>query len=505
MSQWTPGRVRASGESYLRAAGHARHQALLGRSAPSAAEIRERFDFDLGRDALDVALEQVIDAAAGTDDACAARVLLGWLAGLEIARTLAPVERWIAEWRAGAVVRTAEAQAVRFDDARRMIGREPSRSARASIDGARTALIARELLATLVDRDARWRESVEALDLADSLAESIERVSGIDLDAVAARARAGLGRSADVWHDTLAAALEHRASLTLAEARYSDLLYALGTDAVDGAFGASRRLDIARRAVDDLGLGRALESRLTIELGPALDAREHAECVAVDVPHEVRVVIGSAGGLRASDVALEETGRALHLAHTDPDAPFELRWLGDPGARGMCGRILASLLVDRTWLARQLGLSRTEAATAARAAALVALHDLRRACGATLYRAQWLRSELAYGAAQEMYVATMAEAVTIAPHPVDALFDAPPSLAPASRMRAIEGAAALVEELVDRFDVDWYRNPRCGPWLAQHVFGAARGRLAEEVVTRATGREPSLTRYIEHLEMELGR
>ena len=503
MTARTPGGVRASGESYLREVGRARRGALLGRPAPSLRSISERYDVELGRDAIDVAADLLHGAAEGTDDAAAARSLLGWLAELEVDRRLAPFADRIEQWRATAVVRAGDGHTVPFDAVRRTIASQPVRAARSALDRERTALIERELLSTLVDREARWRDVVERVGIDGSLGDVVERLSGSDLASLADRARTALARGEDAWRDSLAGALRTRGAISLAEATAADLLFAIGTNEIDGALPAAHRFEVARAAAMELGFGAVLETRLAVERAPAAEARERAECVAVDVPSQVHLIVGTAGGLRAYDVVLEEAGRALHLAHADPDAPFELRSLSDPGTRGMCGQILASVLRDRQWLARRLSLSRSECATVARAAALVALYDLRRACAATLYRTQWLVSDLPYGAAQELYVAIMTNALGVAPDPVDALFDAPPSLAPGARMRALESAGTLVEELVERFDVDWHRNPRTGPWLAQYVFGASRGRGPEDVVTRASGRNLSLARYIERLETEL--
>jgi hypothetical protein len=57
--------------------------------------------------------------------------------------------------------------------------------------------------------------------------------------------------------------------------------------------------------------------------------------------------------------------------------------------------------------------------------------------------------------------------------------------------------------MVERFDADWYRNPRTGPWLVQRVLLPMRGRLARDLVVGATGREPSLTAHVERLESVL--
>jgi hypothetical protein len=86
---------------------------------------------------------------------------------------------------------------------------------------------------------------------------------------------------------------------------------------------------------------------------------------------------------------------------------------------------------------------------------------------------------------------------------VDALIDALPALAPSARLRGMQGASVLVEELVERFDVDWYRNPRAGPWLAQTVLAPACGETAAEMIKTATGRDLSFGPVLRRLERTL--
>ena len=45
-----------------------------------------------------------------------------------------------------------------------------------------------------------------------------------------------------------------------------------------------------------------------------------------------------------------------------------------------------------------------------------------------------------------------------------------PWLGTATRMQALLRAAPLAEALRERFDEDWWRNPRAGPWLTTTVL-----------------------------------
>jgi hypothetical protein len=97
-------------------------------------------------------------------------------------------------------------------------------------------------------------------------------------------------------------------------------------------------------------------------------------------------------------------------------------------------------------------------------------------------------------------VETIGSAIGVRPHPFDAVLRAPPLLHPASMVQAWQGASVLGDSLVEQFDVDWYRNPRTGPWLVHRLFAQACGELPAEVVKGATGREPSFMPYLGQLE-----
>jgi hypothetical protein len=42
----------------------------------------------------------------------------------------------------------------------------------------------------------------------------------------------------------------------------------------------------------------------------------------------------------------------------------------------------------------------------------------------------------------------------------------------------------LNEQLTSRFDVDWFRNPSAGPWIAQELFAQGQRENAEEIAAR---------------------
>ncbi len=499
MTTWTLSRVRASGEGYLRELGRARLAQLSGRAGASPGEVREAYRHELGRDAIDLALEYAETSSPDSADARSGRALLAWLVGLDVHDVRAPIDQWVADWAERATVRTADARVVAFPSVEREIARESNRTMRLQLDGARVDLVKRDLASTIIERSARERDAIERLDIASSLREVAERLTGDDLVALADNARQALAQSVDSWRDSLRDRLRRDMAVPLAEARPADIAAATDASLFDGAFRASDREATCRRVLIDLGLDPEMQGRLRIEKFARMQG-SRAEAVAVDVPAAIHIVFGEHGGVAGQRATLHALGEALRFAQVEADAAFEHRWLGDGAVHQMCGRVLSSLLVDDGWLMRYADLSRTEARRLARITALAALHELRHACALHLHYIESIDAAMTVGADEELYAEIVGSVIGVRPHGVDALLDAPPVLAPGVRLRGIQGASVLAHELVQRFDVDWYRNPRAGLWLAQALFVPARGETTAEMIKSAMGRELSLAPCIDRLE-----
>ena len=499
MTSWTIGRVRVSGEAYLRELGNARVLALRGRDAPGPAEIGERYAYDLGGGAVDVVLEQADLAGTESPDARSGRVLLSWLTALEVERACAPLDEWIARWMAGAVVRTGEGRTIPVADVDRVIAHERNRAARLHLDAARTDLVERDLAPTMRERAARERDTIESIGIGDTMLEVASRVTGVDHVALEGLARDALAQSGDAWRDSLGERLHRQASITIQEAHPADLAAAVSLSEFDGAFPPSLRSLTMRRLLAEMGLDPDAGGRLQIE--PSLIAAAPAvETVPIEVPLDVHIMLGADAGFDGYRRAFQALGRALRLVHAREDAEFEHRWLGDRAANEIGGLTLRLVLLDGEWLMRYAGLTRGEADTVVRRGALAALHELRHVLATLLYHVHAVDAGLSAGAVVELYVETIGAAVGVRPHGFDAVLSAPPLLHPFVRMQAWQGASVLADSLIEHFDVDWYRNPRSGPWLVHGVFAPACGEVAAEVVKGATGRELSLAPYLARLE-----
>ncbi len=83
-----------------------------------------------------------------------------------------------------------------------------------------------------------------------------------------------------------------------------------------------------------------------------------------------------------------------------------------------------------------------------------------------------------------MYVERLTSATTFRYGRADAFVDVDPRFYAARYLRAWQLQALINETLVERYDVDWWRNPRAGPWICSALFGEGQRELAHEQAER---------------------
>jgi hypothetical protein len=82
--------------------------------------------------------------------------------------------------------------------------------------------------------------------------------------------------------------------------------------------------------------------------------------------------------------------------------------------------------------------------------------------------------------------------------------DVDPRYYAARYLRAWQHQALITETLVQRYDADWWRNPRAGPWMMQSLFGEAQRELAHEQAQRVSGKPLSFGPLVRSIERMLG-
>jgi hypothetical protein len=238
--------------------------------------------------------------------------------------------------------------------------------------------------------------------------------------------------------------------------------------------GLVRRDGRFRRIAEDLGaLGfeRDLAARVAVH-GTHDGLLPRTRLALVRVPGDVRILESKVElGVASELAAMEGLGRALGFALTAPALPIELRRpLAGSVARAI-GVLFAQLLGDRAFLAGARSLGRRERDELGRRAALLLVLEARVHAAAIAARARARDAE----ARAEEGAALLARALGVhVPLAVARLVVvAPAALGP--RFRARVAGLALGVAMRDRFDEDWYRNPRAAEPIRA---AAARGALA---------------------------
>ncbi len=267
-----------------------------------------------------------------------------------------------------------------------------------------------------------------------------------------------LSSSDDAWRDVLA----HRARTALGAAggrlARADLLHVLRLGRWDGLFPAGMLPVALRLTLEPLGLDLG---RVRID-----DAGRPGQWPGVHV-HGARVSFRRRGGAGDWQDLLEAVPRALLASRVPPHRR-------DPGLSGALGWLLGSLLAEPRWLADRAGADRRHAPDLIRDLALRRLFALRTAAAA-LRVATEVERGLSGAAWRDAYRAALGGATGADWDGVRAARDADAS----AQAAALAGAASgerLRREVRERFDEDWWRNPRTAEFLAALL---AAGRLPE--------------------------
>lgn len=479
MTELAAGAVRVAGEACAGAWGTAQLAAATRGSgdAPRFDAVSGRWPLLESADALAVALDlppdDATDAGAAGSAGRGSRALATWVAAAHVRAVVAPYAARLDDWRRRAAVRLPGGPTVAW-------GEVPARLASLAGDavtrralGAARARLAADALAPLArERVARTCAAVEALGIAAGFDDTFARLTGDAPDTRSALGAEWLARTAAEWDDTLAERARRTLALPARELRAADLpaVFASGDDGAGvrgSALAAMARTQLAAMGVDPDAGGRVRAGLFGAAYG------EPARALAVRVPGEVYLLMRPSTAPDAPRVYLDALGQAVHQAHADPALPFEARWQAGETVVLASGALFATLLRDRGWLRRYAGLSGAALEGAARAAAFRELAAVRTAAARAAVSAAAYGDVVSLGDVEGVYVERMQAALGVAPDPGDAMAELDAPFAVGEPLRGALLAGVLAAELRERFDEDWWRNPRAGAWLVTEWFGPA--------------------------------
>lgn len=497
-------RLRREGETFMVEISREYYLAHSGHKATAELQpIYARHAEILGPDALALALDAFRGAPEGSEERRSARLLVDWQADAQSARQLAALDEREIAWEGSAVVNVNDTRQIEFEAVAIEMANSTDARERHAIEGARAKLVASELAPMRREHFQREREITEQLGLAADYNATFELLSGISLSGLKAECEQFLRDTQALWDETLPEFTKRVLGMDAASVTRADALALFRAREFDASFPAARMEESIRRQVREMGIDPLANGRITLDTADREGKRSRAFCSAVRVPDEVYLVLRPHGGQSDWSTFLHELGHALHFAYMRPELRFEYRWLGDNSITEGYAMLFDHRMEDEGWLKRYTELGAATMRTFLRAEGFEELHFLRRYCAKLVYETELYGGRTDWDSLPDLYVDQLSSATTFRYDAADAFVDVDPRYYAARYLRAWQLQALLAETLVERYDVDWWRNPRAGPWIASTLFGEGQRELAHEQAQRVAGKQLSFAPLVRAVERML--
>jgi hypothetical protein len=452
-------------------------------------------------DALALARESFLGALPGSEEQRSTRLMLDWLAESQSSRELAPLDEREIAWEASAMITLPDGRGVQYEASSIQIANSTDRNERHTIEAARAALVERELAPMRRERFQRERDITESLELAHDYNATFELLSGVSLSGLRAECEQFLRDTAAMWDEVLPEFTKRVLGMSPNETTRADAMALFRAREFDAHFPASAIEGSISRQVREMGVDPTAHGRVIFDTGEREGKRSRAFCAPVRVPDEVYLVLRPHGGQTDWNTFLHELGHALHFAYMRPDLPYEYRWLGDNSITEGYAMLFDHRMQDAGWLKRYTDLGNA-LPSFLRASGFEELHFLRRYCAKLTYETELYGGGTSWDSLPDLYVDQLTAATTFQYKRADAFVDVDPRYYAVRYLRAWQLQALISETLVELFDVDWWRNPRAGPWICSVLFGEGQRELAHEQAQRVAKKELSfapLVRAVERL------
>ncbi len=497
-------KLRREGDDFHQAISRELYQSGSGlKKTAELQAIYARFANVLSDEALDMVRELFRDSPADSEEHRAARILLEWQADARVSRELAELDEREIAWESSAIARVDDGRGIQYQQIAIEIANARDREERLRLEKARAVLVAKELAPIRKERFQRERDIVEALEIAGSYNDTFTALSGVNLSSLVDECKAFLRDTQAMWDDVFAEVVRRDLDIDPGEATRADALALMRAPAFDPYFPSRSMEAEVRRQVADMGADATAKGRIIFDTGEREGKSSRAFCAPVRVPQEVYLVLRPHGGQSDYRTFLHELGHALHFANTRADYPFEYRWLGDNSITESYAMLFDHMLHLPGWLARYTELGAPRIPGFIRSAGFEELQFLRRYAAKLIYEQQLYGGEHAWQSLPDIYVETLSSATSFRYDPADAFVDVDPRYYAARYLRAWQLQAVIGEALVERFDEDWYRNPRAGPYIVEALFAEGQRELAHELAERVTSRPLSFAPLVRATESML--
>ncbi len=498
-------RLRREGEEFMIELSREYYEAASGlKRDAQIQEIYARHPALFSEDAFEVTREAFVGSTEGSEERRSARLMLDWQVDSRSARALAELDEREISWENDAIVRADDGRVIPYQRTAIELANSTDRAERAMIEKARAVLVESELAPIRRERFQRERDITESVDIATSYNATWELHSGISLSGLRAECEAFLRDTQAMWDDVAPRVVKKALGMELTETSRADALALFRAREWDEYFpGADMEREI-RRQVREMGVDPEANGRVHFDTGEREGKRSRAFCSPVRIPDEVYLVLRPHGGQTDWNTFLHELGHALHYAYARPDHAMEFRFMGDNSVTESYAMLFDHRMQDSGWLQRYTGLDKRTAPEFLRTAGFEELHFLRRYSAKLIYETQLYGGDVSWNSLPDLYVESLTGATGFQYSRADAFVDVDPRYYSARYLRAWQLQSLLDETLVERYNADWWRNPRAGPWIVNALFGEAQRELAHEQAERVAGKALGFAPLIRSIERMLG-
>lgn len=449
-------------------------------------------------------VEGAAPSASRVEQRRAARLMLDWLCESRVGRELAPIEEREMAWEASAVVRTSDGAEEPYQRVAITLANTRDAATRHALDDARARIVEAELAPIRRERLQREHEVVATLGIAPDYISTWETLNEVSVAALRAECEAFLRDTQAMWDELLPFHLKQGLGMTRGEATRADVIALMRTPEFDPYFPADAMEREVRRQVEEMGVSPDAEGRVQYDTVDRPGKRSRAFCSPVRIPDVVHLVLRPHGGQNDWMTLLHELGHALHFGYMDRALPFEYRWLGDNSVTEGYAMLFDHRLKDAGWLARYTQLGKEHVPRFLHSQGFEELHFVRRYAAKFIYETELHSGQVSWDALPDRFVEILTDATGFRYQRADAFVDVDPRFYAARYLRAWQLQAVLDDALRERFNEDWWRNPKAGPWIVGELFSHGQRELAQEQAQRVAGKGISFAPVIAGIERMIG-
>lgn len=283
----------------------------------------------------------------------------------------------------------------------------------------------------------------------------------------------------ELFRDNLKYQVDKVMGIPLKELERHDSLFLFRATAYDHLFQKERMLPAVERWAGDMGIDMRAEGNIHFDLEQRDRKRPRAFCCPIEIPNRVVLTIMPQGGVEDYKSFLHELGHSLHFGYSDGSLPMEYRYLGDNSVTESFAFLIEHLSQNPLWLSRYLG--EEDYSEYIRFACTNLLYMVRRYSAKLSYELQLHDGSPVGEERGDLYARLLSKACLCKYPPKSYLVDVDADFYAARYLRAWLFWAQLENYLREKYDLDWFSNPKAGEFLMEGLWSRGQKESAEEM------------------------